>query len=247
LGISATFGASTKKLTLTSQISGDVTLVLKTTNVEKVLKFYVNRVTPTQLNAAVYEYNDSGYNWNNNATKASVYVGQTLTLKAVVPSNEQAYVEKEYAVNVTSSNFENVELSYSDDGELTYFVASKAGTYTLKLSGSSNTVSVTLTVTVTNPPAVSSLLSGTYTGTLKYSPRGAVSVTFKGGNTLEVTVGNQTETLSYTVDGSTLITEHKSGVELGFSLTINEAYKLVLSHSTGFDDEVESVVLNKSE
>jgi hypothetical protein len=249
LGISATFGTSDNKLTINSQQAGDIKIVVKTANVEKVLNFNVTRVTPSSLKACVYEYVNGSYKWNNDTKTASVYVGQTLTFKAQVPSSESAYADNIYQVSVDPASTTDYTVTYSEDGDESYFVAKTAGTYRIKMTV--DTLSVNLTVTVTAAPSMDDVLSGDYTATLEYPTRGTTAtVSFKSNNEVYVTVSSKTEVLSYsyTTDENgkvTLTTAHKSGVENGFVITLNDAYDLVLSHTTEFG-KTEEVILGRA-
>jgi hypothetical protein len=249
LGVSASFTMTNNRLTVTSQITGDIQIVLKTEFTEKILNFNVKKIAPSQLSSYVYQYSDTGYTWVSSNT-AEVYVGQTLTFKAQAPLSEQDYADS--VINATITSGSGGEITESEENEELYFVAAEAGTYTITMSSASaEALSVNLTVTVVKAPSVSSLLTGTYSASVNTPNRGTVEVTFDNSKKqiiISLTSGGSTttETLNYTIDGTTLTTTHASGRDYGYSVSVNEAYKLVLSCKSEFEDETETVVLNKA-
>lgn len=275
VGVACTFNSSDNSFFILSKISGYVDIVLKTHNTEKIIHFYVTPIAPTTLYPMIYAYSTSGYTWGSTyqtAVSGTVYAGQNLYFSSDVPDTEVKFADAEYTVSVTSAVDSNgytisseyytlvsqYDVDFTFNGQsMSYFNAAKAGTYTLTLvSVRDSSITSTITVTVNEVPDNTKLFSGSYTAKLSYSPKGNVTVTFttegSGVYYASIVSADGTEVLKCTYDGATLTTEHYSGTDSGFTLTFNEAYDLVISHSTGYiDDELgtdimETVILTKS-
>lgn len=254
--IACYYNSTDNSIYIRSMIAGDVTIVVKPKSgkCERVVHFNVKRIAPTALTPSLYEYGDAGYVWNSSATAATVYVGQPLYFRALVPTLETTYADAGFIAAVTTAgNGATAEATELDGQNVYRFVATAAGEYTVVMRSTAKaTITCTITVNVLPAPAIGGLLNGAYTGKLEYPTRGIVTAVFKPSEysssegTVEITTGQGKETLSYSYDGQTLTTTHLSGADFGFSLSINEAYRLVLTHPTGFGDSTERVVLTKS-
>jgi hypothetical protein len=107
-----------------------------------------------------------------------------------------------------------------------------------------------LTIDVEATPPVATILSGSYSGKLEYFPQGTVTVTFRSGvslteGTATIVTDRGTETLTYSYANSLLTTTHSGGTNFGFTLSLNEAFCVVISHKTSFDDDYETLVLDR--
>jgi hypothetical protein len=85
---------------------------------------------------------------------------------------------------------------------------------------------------VETPPAISELVQGEFKTTLKY-PKDNIKVVFTNtdetSGTLTVTQSDKTyEVLSYKIEDGVLTTQHSGGADCGYTLEVNEAYRLVL-------------------
>lgn len=255
---------SGNSINLRSHIAGKLTIAIKTTSgsFTKLLKVDVQMIAPAlgQLLTSVYEYGDKAYVWNSDTGEATVYAGQELLFKAEVAPNLQSYVDASInlpTVRNKPAGVENSDISITETEteQVFKFIAQKPGSYTLRLvSKRSASRYCNLIINVLEVPEISTLLAGEYAGSIQYPERSNVKVEFapESGTAgkATITVGNLgTETLSYVWDeeNKQLVTEHASGRDdLGFSLSINEAYKLVLSHETGIGEgDVEAVVVNR--
>ncbi len=243
------------KITVRSHVLGDITLVVKTQSgsVTKLFNIRVSPCAPSALHASVYEYGDEGYIWNDSATSASIYTGQELLVKAKSPADELTYTDSSFRaelldeeMNPVSGDFYTLE---KVDGAYK-FICSQTGTYAIRMVSERNSRIITgVNIEVQNPPAITAILAGSYNCKIIYPEKTDVKVTFTANNLVTVSDGLQgTETLRWTWDEATekLTTVHVEGAQLGYSISLNEVYKPVLSHPTGIGDGVESVVLQKN-
>lgn len=242
------------------KMSGAVTLVAKTKNgYEKTFIVNVSPASPSVLYPAVYEYGDKGYSWRTGSEQSSigyyinteVYVGQSLKMTAQVLKDEAAYVDGGYKATLAAAN-EAVTLTTSEDTGETTFVATQAGSYTVLLTSTKNkNRRAIVVVSVIEPPSMTEILSGDYSGKLK---KGEATVSFgetdadgKITATLTTRKGEEVLSVYYDVEKGKLVTEHIGGATLGVSLEINEAYKLVFVNPTGFGSGKERVVVYRVE
>ncbi len=252
--------SDTMSFSVRSKIKGYVDIVVKTQKQERVLHFYFEPTAPTAIYPAVYVYARTGYSLNTvtqSSTAATVYVGQPLYFKATLPTDdgEDKYADESFTAEITSSNAANAVLNADDqkDGiSFTSFTAKAAGTYTITLKSGKGSAQAVITVTVNDVPDEDALfgVENTYTGSLNYGGFGKVTVTFgkdANNNTIAV-ISTETATerlrCQYDAVGHTLTTSHYGGANAGFTLSLNEAYDLVISHSTDFGfDETEILML----
>ncbi len=270
VGIACRLDSATNSFFITSNISGYVDIVLKTYRTETVIHLYVTPIAPSTLYPMIYKYSTSGYEWSSSYTtsvSASVYAGQNLYFSSEVPSAEAKYADNAYTATVTSAldadgnviSSEYYTLTVDDifnSQSMSSFKALKTGTYEITLVSvrDSSIVSV-IYVEVTDIPDASNLFSGTYYTSLTYSPKGTVSITFEAGEEdgvyyATVTTAGTVEVLKCYYDGMSLTSEHYSGAENSFTLSLNDAYDLVISHPTGFPDDdgsdlLETKILSK--
>lgn len=250
-------------ITFKSHQVGNITLLFRTASgYEKKFTVKVTPIEPTALYPAIYEYGDTGYIWRNYAStiaETSVYVGQSLTFTANVASAQSTYADPEYeAILAGASGATKADATVTSTGEgsdiITEFVAAKPGIYTVHLRSVRNISKyATIRVTVEEPPALDTILTGSYTGKINYPSKSDVTIVFKTGEdgalTAEVTTNKGTEVLSvvYDEEYGELITEHIDGASLGIALTINEAWRLVIVNPTGFGSGKERLVVYRVE
>lgn len=243
-----------------SHYAGDVTLLFVTAsgNEKKVL-LHVNPITPSALYASTYEYGDTGYLWSSTTSstaESTVYVGQPLVFRANVPNQEKTYVDHGFEALLSAASdggtmdAATIETVTQDNAPAAKFTAAAPGTYTIVLRSVKYTsIRIILYIHVEEPPAIETILSGTYTGRINYPSKGNVTVTFTDVNTAEVKTNKGTEilTLQYNEETGVLSSTHKEGVNMGISLSLNEAYRIVLINPTGFGSGKENVVLSPVE
>lgn len=241
-----------------SHLSGVVRLLLCTdSGYEKRVCINVTPIAPSNLYPSVYQYGDNGYTWADSDSKTishTVYVGQSLTLKASLSALEKTYCDASYDAFVVGENKDYATLAERETKtDNVKFTATKAGTYNVRLRSTKDTnVTASVTVTVVDPPSVAELLSGVYQCKVNYPMRGDVTVTFSTeGETLLATVvtkkGTERVSIVYDAEKKALKTEHYDGASLGISFRINEAYRLVLRNPTGFGGAIEEVVMHHPE
>lgn len=267
VGISCRLDSSTNTFFITSNISGYVDIVLKTHKTETVIHLYVTPVAPETLFPMLYEYSTTGYTWSSTystAVSGTVYAGQNLYFSSAVNTTESKYADNAYTATVTgavdaagsaiSSEYYTLTDELTFNGQtMSAFCATMAGTYTITLvSVRDESIVSTITVTVEEVPERGELFSGSYVARLDYDPKGTVTVTFEAGESdgvyyATITSPQSTEVLRCYYDGETLTTSHYSGAENGFTLTFNEAYDLVISHSTGYYDDEEQTYIMETE
>jgi hypothetical protein len=255
VGIVVNYISSSSSLQVRSKIAGKIVIILRTTNYEKRLTFNVARIAPTKLSPAVYEYGNEGYYWNTTTAtslSATAYINSPLRFKAKTPVDESAYADSAYTVEVTSDNADKVTMTRAqlNGEEVTEFVATETGFYTLKLTSTfSNSISCTITIEVQSQPPVSSILRGSYYGKIEY-PEADVTVTFTPSadpskGTVTIAASGTQEILNFSYENGVLTTSHRSGVDCGFTLSVNEAFCVVLSHPDNFDG-TETIILERS-
>lgn len=238
-------------LRIYSKLAGDITLVLVTNSgYERTIVVTANPAAPVNLYPSVYEYNDSGYVWKNTTDKnldAKVYVGQSLTFTANVANDEKAYTDASFIPSIEGDP-QSATVSTIEDSSNVRFLATEAGTYVVKLTSTKNSyVYATVTVTVESAPLMTDLLSGDYSGKLKKTD---VTVSFskldsdgKVLATISTNKGIEIISVYYDSEHGVLVCEHSDGIELGITLELNEAYKLVVANPTGFGSGRERCVI----
>ncbi len=261
-GVSATVSRS--NISVRCRLAGDVTLKVKTKNVTRYLHLDVRPKAPSRLYPAVYSYSDNGYVWEEHVADTvktvTLYVGQSLCFKAQPAQDELNYVETGYSAALFSGTAANVTIDTAlVQGEtVSRFTASAAGKYRIRCQTTytGSMIGCVIDVEVVELPQMSTYLAGEFSARMQYPKPGNVKVNIEvtGANAAVATIVNMngdTETLnvtfSQTATAPMVESVHASGANLGYSLTLNEACKLVLSRSTGFGNNVESVVLNNLE
>lgn len=238
-------------LKIFSKLAGDVTLLLVTeSGYEKTIVITANPANPANLYPSIYEYNDSGYVWKSSSESnidTTVYVGQSLILTANVADIEKAYTDASFNPSIVD-NLQGASVNFIEGSTNVTFVATKSGTYVVKMASTkAPDIYATVTVTVEDPPLISELLTGEYSGKLK---KGDVTVSFgnpdvDGKVTATITTSKGIEIIKiyYNTEYGVLICEHFDGRELGVTIEINEAYKLVIANPTGFGSGKERCVI----
>lgn len=242
------FNETSCTIDLRAKTKGYVTLAARTTSgAEKRFVINVLPCAPSALYPCYYEYGDNGYSWKESVTKniaAQVYVGQSLSIRTKLSIDEQPYAESGFTPSLgIASDYASV--SYAEGAAAAEFVATKAGTYTVRLRSIKGKAECTVTITVIDPPNVTEMLVGSYTAKLK---KGNATIVFGEEDgaiiaTVTTNKGEEVLTVSYDAVNKELITEHESGAELGVTLELNEAYKIVLANPTGFGSGKERVVI----
>ncbi len=242
------------QIALTSRLTGDVTLLIRTNELLVTVRLTVALAAPESLTANVCEYSSSGY---VTAVKsaATVYVGQPLYFKAAADAEWIDDACTAVSTNAGNVTIEQTELTEKNGLRWLAFTANTAGTYTVTMTSRTNSsVKCTLTVTVNPKPSSSTLLSGVYTASVR-NPRATVTLTFDGGKmklTRPENGGTVTEYLSFTYTENSgaldeLTTVHAGGAELGYSVSLNEGYDLVLRYSDSVSGKQETVIFTRAQ
>ncbi len=260
VGVEVWYTLSGNNLTIRTRYVGYITLMLRTeSGYERTFVINSLAATPNFLYPSANEYNDAGYAWKTTSEdhlSTEVYVGQSVTLSASVATEEKAYVDGSYVATVDSAtdggSLESASVTEIADSQNVRFVAEKAGTYVVKMTSLKNDlVYATVTVTVTEPPSMQTLLSGDYEGCFKKFDATVSFEKFSSDGTVRVTVttdkGYEILTVSYDEQNRILVCEHTDGATLGVKLELNEAYRLELVNPTGFGSGRERAVLFRAE
>ncbi|MBE6548247.1 MAG: hypothetical protein E7667_05150 [Ruminococcaceae bacterium] len=143
------FDTYSNTFSFTPYTTGEWEVIIKTTNVEKIITFTVVNPTTTSLTPTVD---------GSQTTSATVYAGMNLTFSAIAQS---AYADKNFTATV-----EGATLTESETLDATWvFNATEIGTYVITLTSTANPeVTTTLTVEVLEAPDVSDVLVGFYQG-----------------------------------------------------------------------------------
>lgn len=206
-------------ITIQSQKVGDSVLVVKTAHVEKRFTIRVAPAAPTQLLTSYngyFEATDS-YDWVD-GTAANIYLGQSVLFTAKIDEYIAAYTDGSFTAAVAGTGASVTE----GKGGIWTFEATAAGEYTVTMTSEADTnVTCTLTVTVSEVPDLTEILTGTYE-----NRRGGETVVFDTvAKTITVTDKNENvTTLNYTFENNVLAT---SGSDV-YSVRFNANYKLVL-------------------
>lgn len=209
------------------------------------------------------------YSWNEYTVDNpyKVYTNQPFAVRTAVSEAGASFIDTSFKVYEVTENLNRVGddvVSYvtNADGTVT-FTAKKAGRYNVILRSTiSASAMTTFDIVVEEQPAISSMfINGTvYEGHFKYIKTGGgnpapadVTITVSNNNnwrqgTLKIEVaGNETiYDYSYSEADGKLTATYKSGVNTAtfdFSFAINEAYRLTVTHSTGFASMTETIVI----
>lgn len=224
-----------------------------------------------QVNAYNDANGEVTYMWGDYTSQSpyTVYTNQPFTVRAATSDAGSAFIDTSFLVYEVSdaATYEVVGeevVSYvsNADGTVT-FTGKQAGRYTVILRSTiAGAQTASFDVIVEQQPEISSMLiSGTvYEGTLKYVKKGEgnpsaadITVTVTNNNnwrqgTLTISVAGNEIIYDYTysdADGK-LTATYKSGPNtqtLDFTFALNEAYRLTVTHSTGFADLTETIVI----
>ncbi len=247
-----------------SQLAGEITVRIKSRNVTKTLHFNVVPKAPTRLYPAIWAYGDNGYVWDTETPESgvkqvTVYVGQPVCFKAQPAQEELNYVETGYTTEISTGDKTSATLDsvVVNGEEVSRFAATKAGTYRIRCATTypGSRIGCAIDITVAELPDMSTYLAGSYFTDMIYPVRGRVNVDIQvtGANSAQATIVNMegnTEvldlTFTETASAITLASTHASGAKLGYTLSFNEAYRIVISYPTKYN-EIESKVLSKPE
>ncbi len=216
---------------------------------------------------ASYQWQDV---YGDTESALTVYAGQPFKVRAVASADEAAFADTSFTAEPDIGVTDLIFTEETWEGEQVYSaVAEKAGTYTVwlkyKKTGTTQGNGVNYTsfnVTVEEPPVLSEMFKNksytvnAYIKTGMGNPvRKTVTATFsfnenwRQGKIL-VQVGESTATYGYNVDRQTgeFTASWQSGVPqdtptFDFSFAMDEAYSLLITHSIGFGDEKETLVL----
>ena len=208
---------------------------------------------PTSLNGAVVVDGTK-----TETSEVSVIAGVNVTIGAVAASGAESCAT---TAEVTTGDPDVVTLTAN--GENWDVVVSEAGTYTITLTSTMNTVSTSIKLVVVEAPTPAELLVGTYkydlygeTATVKFSPvdagevSGTVTIAFDNNSYWDRLQFNETAAYDY-IDGAIVLT-HVSGDGLDYvaELKINESYEIelvILPYGPMMADYTVSYVLEKTE
>lgn len=218
---------------------------------EKIITVHAEYSSPSKLMPAIYEYSDAGYIWKTTTGKemtAEVYAGQSLTMKAQISDDKILYVDGSYVAEIESGPDENATVTPIEDSDSVRFVANTPGEYVVKMrSVLKRTVVATVTVTVNPAPSAAGLMTGDYTATMK---KFTATISFSEPDTegkiyATIKTDKATEILYvyYDEQYNVVRSEHYDGANLGTSIELNEAYKLVFVNPTGFGSGKERAIL----
>lgn len=229
-----------RPITFIANIADTFVVVIDVEGVTTTVNVKVNYKTPTSINAVVYdEFNDEKVK----TSTWTMYMGQTLKVMSSVETGcNPAY---------TAALGKGAMAVLTDNGDGTYtFSPVMAGEFIIGFTSTVDpSVTTTLTVTVANPPQVSDILVGAYSGTSMYSSLDA-SVVFTPSaegatnGTLVVTISGEAfsyetweyETVSYSATYEYSYNEETEAIDLTyvsgdelmmFSIELSN-YKLVL-------------------
>lgn len=234
-----------------SKVAGYIRLLIVTeSGCEKTITLYAKYSSPSVLYPEVYEYSDVGYSWKKSSKKtmtATVYEGQSLTMRSGVSDDKKDYVDASYVAKITSSpEGSTASVTPITDSDSVRFVADTAGTYVVEMrSVLMKTVVATVTITVNPAPSVTGLMTGEYTATMK---KFTAKVAFeeKDGEILATVWKNDSYEvlkLTYNEEYKAIVSTHVDGASLGMAIEMNEAYKLVLASPTGFGSGKERAIM----
>ena len=208
---------------------------------------------PTSLNGAVVVDGEK-----TETSEVTVIAGVNVTIGAVAASGAESCAT---TAEVTTGDPDAVTLTAN--GENWDVVVSEAGTYTITLTSTMNTVSTSIKLVVVEAPTPAELLAGTYkydlygeTATVKFSPidagevSGTVTIAFDNNSYWDRLQFNETAAYDY-IDGAIVLT-HVSGDGLDYvaELKINESYEIelvILPYGPMMADYTVSYVLEKTE
>ncbi|MCD8373070.1 MAG: hypothetical protein LUD27_07215 [Clostridia bacterium] len=261
-----------------SNITGELTFAVCSAKVTKEFTINFTSATPSELFPTVYNYyNNNGSETYVNSTPteshentATVYAGQPVYYKASLSASEAGSRTESFTTKVTDAEGKAVDSSlYSisdaisldtstEEGvSVSSFTAYKTGTYVLTLTSTeSSSVTCKITVTVTEIPDISQILSGTYSGTFALS-KYDVTVTFGEITTTEInytitddegvtntyTATKHTVTATVTCKGTMEVEcvfyTDEDGTIISYAITSN-----VYAEITGAVNMIESETLN---
>ena len=265
------FDKEKKIVSIVSKYAGEVTLVFRTKGgkVVKNVNLTVEKSAPTTISAEVYAYTDADgterhiwTQYTSESAPVTVYAGQKLYIRAKASPEEELYCDTSFKASVGTSAADKVSFTNYvdfDGGKVSEMVANTAGEYSVWLEyDKAGDVYTSFKVKVLDVPDMREHLDGLYTTRLQYfgedSLPADLNVTFNKSasdwrrGTITAEVDGNTATYNYVFDRDTgkLTTTFVSGINgatADFEFSINEMYKLTVTHSTGFGDNKETVVL----
>ncbi len=192
----------TKKFRIKSELTGSITLVIRTSNLERVLECIITKAVPTSLRASVYAYKNGEFTWLTGWESATydfssknkdykICVNQPVYFRPSVPIAEEGFASTEYEIDrlrkdasvvYTISNPSNYSQYFSSDyqggKEVTKFVPTEIGTYEVRMRYPGGGRSCTLRFKVEAAPALSGLAAETYEQRMQYPAPMDITVTF---------------------------------------------------------------------
>lgn len=263
------YNVQTRDIYIRSHLVGELKLKIASAYVSKYITLNVAEIAPTTLCPSIYEYNDTGYVWRDSLSaspttiSATVRVGQPLRFTVSPQSSESSYVHNGWYVRLIQKNdggwADTEDATVSDpqtvDGrEVREFVATKPGTYRVQFRTTFEgaTTGGLVNITVEDIPDMASSISGTYSANVVYPRRGTVkvevSISGNQGTAIITDSEGSTENLSFTLTQTatsvSIQSAHSGLADLGYVLSFNEAWRLIVTHPS-IEDEFETVVLNK--
>ncbi len=254
-GMTVFLDPNTHKFFLRAQRAGEQTVVVKSRYAEKEIHCKIEQEAPRNIYHTIYQYKDGGYYWDyldkSLATKKGHYVHQPFYFTADVPLDQANYASSSHTFKITKGGKEvssDLIVSTSIDSRaVTQFTPTETGNYTIKvISKIDPSVSSTLMLTVSAAPNLTDMLAKSYsqrlsqpvytTATVVFSDVAAVATGYTFQATVTLTDGSfQVLSCEYATETRELTSTHDSGnAALGFVISMNEAYDLMLNHPDGF-------------
>ncbi len=245
----------THKFFLRAQRAGEQTVVVKSRYVEREIHCKIDDEAPRAIYPTIYQYKDGEYYWDyRDKSLVSVtghYVHQPFYFTADVPLDQANYASSSYTFTITKGgkavSSDLITATSVDSRAITQFTPIEAGSYTIKITSKLDpSVSATMILGVKAAPEFAEIISKSYSGGLSYpyfttakvefSEIAAVSTGYTFKATVTLTNGSfQVLSCEYNTEDRQVTSSHASGnAELGFILSVNEAYDLMLNHPDGF-------------
>ena len=287
--IAGHFARDNNRVRIRAQYAGEVNLIIRSLSgsFERPLKLNISKGTPSDLTAEMYTYSDAGgtvtYTWteyeDTTDNFVTLYVGQTLYVRAAAIAEEENYADTTFKTSVTTNANcvdveDNVEFGGGIVSKITAVATTPNNGYAYvyvdsvhQMSAGGQTVPVAskrIRIKVVPVPDVEDLFTGEYTGRFSYikmaetdrTPKPAnVTLTFNSEeNTMNIVVSGSGTTATcvysyvYNAEEHTLTCERVSGRSdetFQFEITLNEVYKLSITHPQGYPGRTETIVLSR--
>lgn len=252
-----------------------ITLIMRTYGgkCEKQVKLLFEKGAPSTIIAQAYSYSDSSgkpvYAWSeySESNHAKIYVGQPLYIRAVAAPDEQGFADTSFTASVRGGGITFTNKVDFEGEKVTRLVASAAGTYQIALrydkaggeQGEGKSFAY-LWLDVEAAPALSGVFTGEYETSATLKIGGASIPNVKMNVTLSYTTDWHQGEIEFAAEGNSCKYRYSVGADnkialtlvgsvpnetFEFSLALNEAYKLELTHKTGVRDLTETIVLSR--